>query len=235
MVFLTIDTSTSACSAALCEGKQVLSWRSQAPCPNHASTLPVFIEELLAECQSQHKPIEMVVLSEGPGSYTGLRISASLAKGLCYGRELPFLPVSTLEVLCMAAQNLHPEIEADAILCPMLDARRMEVYTGLYNTDLMHIDPIQALVVEDDRWIAPYADRPVYFFGNGADKCQKLWKSKNAHFIDHIEPDARYIGALAEYKLQQGFQPLQGKELAYYEPFYLKPYIAAPSHIKGLQ
>ncbi|MBQ9523289.1 MAG: tRNA (adenosine(37)-N6)-threonylcarbamoyltransferase complex dimerization subunit type 1 TsaB [Paludibacteraceae bacterium] len=237
MVILAIDTSTSACSVALCDGAKVVASDKVSPCPNHAAALPVMVEKILSLPQAQS--VEAVALSEGPGSYTGLRISAAFAKGLCYGHQWPLLPVSTLEVLCMAAKEACPTIEEDAILCPMIDARRMEVYTALYAAKNLHkIEEVQALVVEDDRFIRPYADRPTYFFGNGAAKCAPLWEVKNAHFIDTIEPDAKVLGALVEQKLstfEMERSGLSANQLAYYEPFYLKPYIAAPSHIKGLQ
>lgn len=227
MTILCIETSTSVCSAAICKDGEP---DRQCIClegSNHARLLPRYIEELLSFARKQHLSIDAVALSEGPGSYTGLRIGTATAKGLCYGLNIPLYPVSTLDILCEAAK----EKGAQGLLIPMIDARRMEVYT----TDINN--KARAVVVENEEsLLAPFSlgenqsEAPVYYFGDGAAKCQKVFSKPNWHFLPDIVPEARLIG-----KLITDSRKLTDNEIAYYEPYYLKEFIAAPSHVKGLQ
>ncbi|MGN0235398.1 MAG: tRNA (adenosine(37)-N6)-threonylcarbamoyltransferase complex dimerization subunit type 1 TsaB [Paludibacteraceae bacterium] len=227
MTILCIETSTQVCSAAVTIGGVPIAERVCREGANHAQMLPVFVEELLAEVKAKGLKIEAVALSEGPGSYTGLRIGTSTAKGICYGAGVPLIPVQTLQVLCVAAASVQPLESTDICLCPMIDARRMEVYTAVYDGDLQEVSPVQAKVVEDGAWLP---NGEVYYFGDGAAKCQEVLKgAESAHFIEGVVPEAKYMGVLAE----QG-KSLSGTEIAYYEPFYLKEFVAAPSHVKGL-
>lgn len=232
MTILNIETSTTCCSAAITiDGKPVASVEQLANA-NHASQLPVFIQQLLHEANANGWHLDAVALSQGPGSYTGLRIGASTAKGICYGLNIPLIPVDTLQVLCASVPSgMLPD---NALLCPMLDARRMEVYTALYQqqgTQLSTISEVQAMIIDADAFAQTLAQQPVYFFGNGAAKCQSVITHPNAHFVDNVVPQAQCMGLLAE------MQPnsLDVKQMAYYEPFYLKEFVAAPSHIKGLK
>ena len=232
MTILNIETSTTCCSAAITiDGKPVASVEQLANA-NHASQLPVFIQQLLHEANVNGWHLDAVALSQGPGSYTGLRIGASTAKGICYGLNIPLIPVDTLQVLCASVPSgVLPD---NALLCPMLDARRMEVYTALYQqqgTQLSTICEVQAMIIDADAFAQTLAQQPVYFFGNGAAKCQSVITHPNAHFVDNVVPQAQCMGLLAE------MQPnsLDVKQMAYYEPFYLKEFVAAPSHIKGLK
>lgn len=232
MTILNIETSTTCCSAAITiDGKPVASVEQLANA-NHASQLPVFIQQLLHEANANDWHLDAVALSQGPGSYTGLRIGASTAKGICYGLNIPLIPVDTLQVLCASVPSgVLPD---NALLCPMLDARRMEVYTALYQqqgTQLSTISEVQAMIIDADAFAQTLAQQPVYFFGNGAAKCQSVITHPNAHFVDNVVPQAQCMGLLAE------MQPnsLDVKQMAYYEPFYLKEFVAAPSHIKGLK
>ena len=232
MTILNIDTSTTCCSAAITiDGKPVASVEQLANA-NHASQLPVFIQQLLHEASSNDWHLDAVALSQGPGSYTGLRIGASTAKGICYGLNIPLIPVDTLQVLCASVPSgMLPD---NALLCPMLDARRMEVYTALYQqqgTQLSTISEVQAMIIDADAFAQTLAQQPVYFFGNGAAKCQSVITHPNAHFVDNVVPQAQCMGLLAEMQSNS----LDVKQMAYYEPFYLKEFVAAPSHIKGLK
>ena len=160
-------------------------------------------------------------MPSGPGSYTGLRIGVSMAKGVCYGRNLKLIAVPTLELLCVPI--LLREIpEEDALLCPMLDARRMEVYAGIYDRGLKPVRPIQADIVDGDTYKAYLDEHPVYFFGNGAKKCQEAISHPNAHFIEHIHPIAKWMQPLAEKR----FLNEQFEDVAYFVPFYLKDFVA---------
>lgn len=232
MTILNIETSTTCCSAAITiDGKPVASVEQLANA-NHASQLPVFIQQLLHEANVNDWHLDAVALSQGPGSYTGLRIGASTAKGICYGLNIPLIPVDTLQVLCASVPSgVLPD---NALLCPMLDARRMEVYTALYQqqgTQLSTISEVQAMIIDADAFAQTLAQQPVYFFGNGAAKCQSVITHPNAHFVDNVVPQAQCMGLLAEMQ----HNSLDVKQMAYYEPFYLKEFVAAPSHIKGLK
>ena len=227
MTILCIETSTQVCSAAVTIGGVPIAERVCREGANHAQMLPVFVEELLAEVRSKGLKIEAVALSAGPGSYSGLRIGTSTAKGICYGLDVPLIPVQTLQVLCVAAVSTAPVERRDVYLCPMIDARRMEVYTAVYDAYLQEVLPVQAKVVEDGGWLP---EGEVYYFGDGAAKCQEVLGADSVHFIGDIVPEAKYMGVMAE----QG-KALSGTEIAYYEPFYLKEFVAAPSHVKGLQ
>lgn len=224
MTILCIETSTSVCSAAVCKDGSLIKQCIHYEGSNHARLLPLYIEELLSFAREQHLSIDAVAISEGPGSYTGLRIGTSTAKGLCYGLNVPLIPVPTLEVLCEAArQQSAVSIQYSDVLLPMIDARRMEVYTI--------IDGETKAVVIDNEDSLYVGGKEVYYFGDGAAKCQSVFTKPNWHFIPDIVPEAQYVGVLAE-TLDIRHQK---SDLAYYEPFYLKEFIAAQSHVKGLK
>ncbi len=225
MTILCIETSTAVCSAAICKDGAPIKQCICLEGSNHARLLPRYIEELLSFAREQALSIEAVALSEGPGSYTGLRIGTSTAKGLCYGLNVPLIPIPTLEVLCEAAKAQSAiSNQQSAILVPMIDARRMEVYTQIDGET-------KAVVVENEESL--YAgDKDVYYFGDGAEKCSRIFTKPNWHYVPGIVPEARY---LASY-LATISRPLRTcTDLAYYEPFYLKEFIAAQSHVKGLK
>ena len=227
MTILCIETSTTCCSAAICQDGVAVASRENLSGANHASELPVFIEQLLAEAHENNWALDAVALSQGPGSYTGLRIGTSIATGLCYGMNIPLIPVDTLQILCAA---VAAEVPADVLLCPMLDARRMEVYTAMYNSALEQQSEVVAKVIDEQSFAEELCGKQIYFFGNGAEKCQTVIQSPNAHFVADILPQAKYMGGLAE-----KIESLDIKQMAYYEPFYLKNFVPAPSHIKGLK
>ena len=190
---------------------------------NHARLLPRYIEELLSFAREQDLSIEAVALSEGPGSYTGLRIGTSTAKGLCYGLNIPLIPIPTLEVLKEASGV------KEGILMPMIDARRMEVYTVINGET-------KAVVVENEDSLYEGSE-DVYFFGDGAAKCAQVFTRPNWHHIPDIVSEAQFMGVLAEQITNHQSQITNAKsiDLAYYEPYYLKEFIAAQSHVKGLK
>lgn len=240
MTILCIETSTSVCSAAICNDgmpiKQCINYEGS----NHARLLPLYIEELLAYAREQKLTIDAIALSEGPGSYTGLRIGTSMAKGLCYGLDVPLIPIPTLSVLCEAVKSkdrFADRIQSTDLLCPMIDARRMEVYAAIYDSRSLK-DPIaRAVVVENEESLMREGMNElmdegahVYFFGDGAEKCQKVLTKANWHYVPDIVPEAQYMGRLVSERLV-----ISGERIAYYEPYYLKEFIAAPSHVKGLQ
>lgn len=233
MTLLTIDTATKVCSAALLQDDVVIAHRFHNEDVNHARLLPLFIEDLFAEARQRHLHIDAVALSDGPGSYTGLRIGCSTAKGICYALDIPLIPIHTTEVLCASLLKQH-EVEKDAVLCPMIDARRMEVYTAMYTPTLQPLTDIHAEIVSDaDTFFRHVSGKKIYCFGDGASKCSDVFApAGGVCIVPAIEPDAAAMSAVA---LRHAEGAVRGKEIAYYEPFYLKDFVAAPSHVKGLE
>ena len=218
---LHIETSTDVCSVAVSEDSQVIFHQEDHSGPNHAERLGTMVDEALSFTDNHAIPFDAVAVSCGPGSYTGLRIGVSMAKGICYGRDLKLIAVPTLELLCVPI--LLREIpEEDALLCPMLDARRMEVYAGIYNRGLRTVREIRADIVDENTYKEYLDKHPVYFFGNGAKKCISTINHPNAHLIDGIEPLAKWMQPLAEKRyLNEQFE-----DVAYFVPYYLKDFVA---------
>ena len=218
---LHIETSTDVCSVAVSEDTQVIFQQDDHSGPNHAERLGSMIDEALSFTDNHAIPFDAVAVSCGPGSYTGLRIGVSMAKGICYGRNLKLIAVPTLELLCVPV--LLREIpEEDALLCPMLDARRMEVYSGIYNRALKPIREVGADIVTAETYKDYLDEHPMYFFGNGAKKCMDVVNHPNVHLIEGIEPLAKWMQPLAERRLLSGTT----EDVAYFTPFYLKDFVA---------
>lgn len=218
---LHIETSTEVCSVAVSEDSHVIFHQEDHSGPNHAERLGTMVDEALSFTDNHAIPFDAVAVSCGPGSYTGLRIGVSMAKGICYGRNLKLIAVPTLELLCVPV--LLREIpEEDALLCPMLDARRMEVYAGIYTRALKPVREIGADIVDADTYREYLDAHPVYFFGNGAKKCMDTIAHPNAHLIEGIEPLAKWMQPLAEKR----FLNNQFEDVAYFVPFYLKDFVA---------
>ena len=218
---LHIETSTNVCSVAVSEDSQVIFQQDDHSGLGHAEKLGKMVDEALSFTDNHAIPFDAVAVSCGPGSYTGLRIGLSMAKGICYGRDLKLIAVPTLELLCVPV--LLREIpEEDALLCPMLDARRMEVYAGIYNRALKPVREIGADIVTEKTYKEYLDAHPVYFFGNGAQKCMETINHPNAHLIEGIEPQAKWMQPLAERRLLNE----QFEDVAYFVPYYLKDFVA---------
>lgn len=219
---LHIETSTSVCSVSVSEDGLSIFSKEDHNGPSHAVSLGVFVDEALSFVDSHAMMLDAVAVSCGPGSYTGLRIGVSMAKGVCYGRNIPLIGLPTLEVLCVPVLLYH-ELPEDALLCPMIDARRMEVYSAIYDCALNVKREIAADIVDESSYLNFLEEHPVYFFGDGALKCRDKITHPNAHFIENIEPLARMMFPLAEKCVaKQDF-----KDVAYFEPFYLKEFVAS--------
>lgn len=219
---LHIETSTNVCSVAVSEDGKVIFDKADRTGNNHAEALGSFVDEALSFADSHAIPVDAMAVSGGPGSYTGLRIGVSMAKGVCYALDIPLLSVPTLELMSVPVLLRHEDIEDNALLCPMIDARRMEVYAALYDRALKPVRGIQADVVDADTYRQWLDERPVYFFGNGAAKCMETINHPNAHLIEGIEPLAKWMMPLAERKMLND----QREDVAYYVPFYLKDFVA---------
>lgn len=219
---LHIETSTAVCSVAVSEDSLSIFTKEDFNGPSHAVSLGVFIDEALSFVDSHAIMLDAVAVSCGPGSYTGLRIGVSMAKGICYGRGIPLIGIPTLEVLSVPVLLYH-ELPDDALLCPMIDARRMEVYAAIYDRALNVKRAIAADIVDENSYLDFLSEHPVYFFGDGADKCREKIAHPNAYFIDDIHPLAKLMSPLAE----KAFARQEFKDVAYFEPFYLKEFVAS--------
>lgn len=220
---LHIETSTNACSVAVSENGQCIYEETQHG--EHgagAEQLGRMVDEALSFTDSHAIPFDAVSVSCGPGSYTGLRIGVSMAKGICFGRDLKLIAVPTLELMCVPLLLTEKVAEDNALLCPMIDARRMEVYSALYDRSLKEVRAVAADVVTADTYKQWLDKRPVYFFGNGAQKCMSVINHPNAHLIEGIEPLAKWMMPLAEKR----FLNEQFEDVAYFVPFYLKDFVA---------
>jgi tRNA threonylcarbamoyladenosine biosynthesis protein TsaB len=216
-LILSIETSTKVCSVALLQGDQVLAESSLFLGKSHAEMLLHLIEQLFFCTNTEKNSLQAIAISEGPGSYTGLRIGASTAKGLCYALDIPLISVNTLKA--MAAQ-LAPCVSTTSLLCPMIDARRMEVYSSVFTTQLEILEETQPVVLDAESYRNFLDTNEVYFFGDGSNKAKDIHISTNARFIDDLVPRAITIGHLALEKYLKG----EFENLAYFEPFYLKEF-----------
>lgn len=219
---LNIETSTNVCSVAVSENGACIFNKEDREGPNHAVLLGVFVEEALSFIDSHAIPLDAVAVSCGPGSYTGLRIGLSMAKGICYGRDVKLIAIPTLELMCVPLLLNEKVAEDNALLCPMLDARRMEVYAQITNTALQTVKETSADIVEANTYDKYLQNNVVYFFGNGADKCKEVITHPNARFIENIVPLAKNMFPLAEKRMAEE----RFEDVAYFVPFYLKDFVA---------
>ena len=226
MIILHIETSTNICSIAISENSQCLFSKSDSEGMNHAALLSVFIAEAMEFLKSSSKKLDAIAVSSGPGSYTGLRIGVSTAKGLCYGLDIPLIAVSTLEVLTANALQIT-ETTVDTLFCPMIDARRMEVYAAFYNQEGVIQREISADVIDENSYGEILENHSVYFFGNGAEKCKTTLTHPNARFIDGMFPLAKNMIVLAE----KAYTENKFVDVAYFEPFYLKEFYTTAAKI----
>lgn len=219
---LNIETSTNVCSVAVSQDGSCIFNKEDHEGPNHAVILGVFVQEALSFIDSHAIPLDAVAVSCGPGSYTGLRIGLSMAKGICYGRDVKLIAIPTLELMCVPLLLGEKINEENALLCPMIDARRMEVYSQFFDRALNEVRSISADIVEYNTYDDILAQQPVYFFGNGAEKCHEVLTHHNAHIIEGIVPLAKNMYPLAEKRMANE----QFEDVAYFVPFYLKDFVA---------
>jgi tRNA threonylcarbamoyladenosine biosynthesis protein TsaB len=226
-LLLHIETSTAVCSVALGKDGKLLALKETKEGMKHASYLSVFIDQILKENKLTPANLDAVVVSMGPGSYTGLRIGVSTAKGICYGANLPLIAINTLQAMTKPLQNneaLQSQLQNPkaAYYCPMIDARRMEVYTAFFNDKIELVKDISADIIDENSYSKELEKREIVFFGDGSPKCKEIIKSKNGIFLDEITPSATGMIELAETK----FQNQEFEDVAYFEPFYLKDFVA---------
>jgi len=226
-IILNIETSTEVCSVTLAENGLTLFHKESSEGLNHSKLLTVFIQELLEENNFGIDKLDAVAVSKGPGSYTGLRIGVSVAKGLCYGLNIPLIGIGSIDAMGVyTAQNTTEFYNSgnneELLFCPMIDARRMEVYTSLYNTKGEQILPVSAEIINENSFKEFLKDKKILFFGNGAEKCKEKITHENALFEGPEKTSARFMQNLAENK----YNKQEFEDLAYFEPFYLKDFVA---------
>lgn len=224
-LILQIETSTTSCSVALAQNGNVLSHKSINQRNIHAEVITVFIDEIFAKNSLKFAQLDAVAVSSGPGSYTGLRIGVSTAKGLCFSLDKPLIAVETLRAMAAGYLSRFPnQPEQKFLLCPMIDARRMEVYTALFDQDLNQIQETSAEIISAESFQSVLNQHQIIFFGDGAAKCKTiLGDHANAVFIDDFLNEAEDLTLLAEKKFNQK----QFEDIAYFEPFYLKDFIGS--------
>lgn len=236
MRLLSIETATRVCSVALSMDGKLLAERESSEKNIHSSIITIFIDEVMKETGTAYSDLDAVAVSKGPGSYTGLRIGVSTAKGICFAIDKPLIAIGTLEALAWGARNALLERKTakkdDIFFCPMIDARRMEVYYALYTFDLAEVRETKAEIITADTFTALLQTNQLWFTGDGAEKCKELYAGHpHAHFPDNPMPSARYLIDLAEKKFMAG----QFEDTAYFEPFYLKDFIPGIPKVKGLE
>ncbi len=214
---LNIETSTTVCSVSISENGICKCFRENFNGNNHSELIGVFVQEVLEESGFLPKELDAVALSIGPGSYTGLRIGTSFAKGLCYGSDLKLITIPTLKIIAENVIGTY-DIEDDALLCPMIDARRMEVYNCIYDAQLNEIRETMPEIIDENSFSEILKEKKIYFFGNGAEKCKPFITHENAIFLDKVYPHANSMIKLAE----EAFNNNEFADVAYFEPFYLK-------------
>ncbi len=225
-LILSMETSTKVCSVCLSNNNTIVAQKQLFEANSHATHLTVLIQELFKDLHNiTLQDIDAIAVSSGPGSYTGLRIGVSVAKGISYALSKPLIAITSLECLVQVVKE-HPELrgktDKEVLYCPMIDARRMEVYTALFDASLQMKEEISAQIIDANSYRNLLDKQSIVLFGDGADKCQETIVHPNALFLTGQVPLASNMAILANKK----FQNKQFEDLAYFEPFYLKNFVA---------
>jgi len=235
---LLIETATNVCSVGLLSQNELISVREDDGASySHSSKLTIFIEEVMQESGISFEALSAVAVGQGPGSYTGLRIGISAAKGICYALDIPLIAVDTLETLTrqvlpleIAVPKMRGQPSLPKIFCPMIDARRMEVYYALFDKTANPLCLPKAEIITSNSFDTLLEDNTVFFMGNGSTKCEPLINHPNAIFIAGVTPSVKGMAG----RTIEKFQKKDFENLAYFEPFYLKDFIAGTPRVKGL-
>lgn len=217
-LILSLETATKSCSVALAKDGQLLACQEEVSDKySHSEQLTLFVEQVLQSQNVAFADLDAIAVSKGPGSYTGLRIGVSTAKGLCYGLNKPLIAISTLEAMADGMANEQPGLT----YCPMIDARRMEVYCSLFKNGKQQPE-IEAKIIDEASFQSDLAQEEILFFGDGADKCQETITHPNASFVANVYPSSKNMIRLAE----AAYQAKKFEDVAYFEPYYLKDFVA---------
>jgi tRNA threonylcarbamoyladenosine biosynthesis protein TsaB len=231
-LILCIETATAACSIALIKNGALVESRHTDRKNAHSTVLNLYIDELINSTGFNYSDLDAIAVSKGPGSYTGLRIGVSTAKGLCYALDIPAIAPDTL--LCMASGFLSERnhLPENALLCPMIDARRMEIFAAVYDMNLQAVLPVDAVIVDENAFPSLPPDRPMYYFGDGAEKCKEVLSARpNWIFYPGFINSATHMASLAT----DYFNAARFENVAYFEPSYLKDFVAGKPNVKGLR
>lgn len=230
---LLIETSTIVCSAGLLSNGEIIALRESNDKNSHAGQITVFIDEVMKMCGKTYSQLDAVSVSMGPGSYTGLRIGVSTAKGICYALDKPLIAVNTLQAMAAGFVSKYgASLNGNDLLCPLIDARRMEVYQALFDRELHTVQETEAVVIDSDSFKDMLQQQRLWFFGDGAEKCKSvLCAHPNAVFVDDFVPSAAFLAPMTN----TAWQKSQFENTAYFEPFYLKDFVAALPKVKGLR
>jgi tRNA threonylcarbamoyladenosine biosynthesis protein TsaB len=222
-MILCIETATGVCSVALCHNGKTIALKEDSEGRSHATRLTPLISEALASASVNVSSLDAIAVSKGPGSYTGLRIGVSVAKGIAYALKKPLIGISTLEAMCygLLQRKEYAALKGD-YLCPMIDARRMEVFNAVYDTNGNNIRNVSADIIDEDSFRDILKHHRVIFFGDGADKCSEVIKNNNAVFIKDFVTSASFLAKPSQDAMEQN----RFEDVAYFEPYYLKEFIA---------
>lgn len=230
---LLIETATVVCSVAIARQGNILSLRESHEQRSHAELITIFIQECLDEARLNFDQLDAVAVSRGPGSYTGLRIGVSTAKGICFAKDIPLIATDTLQAMAAGFAEQYTELlKPTDLLIPMIDARRMEVYTATFKPDNERIEETTARIIDENSYADLAENHRLWFFGDGADKCNPvLHRPEQMNIVNGFTPSAKPMAGLA----QQAYEAKQFVDLAYFEPFYLKDFVAGIPKVKGLK
>lgn len=221
-MIICLESATPTCSVALCNKGKVISLKESEQGRSHAALLTVFIEELLKETGLKTTDLDAVAVSKGPGSYTGLRIGVSVAKGIAYGASIPLIGVETTFSLYNGYISLKKGFKESDLFCPLIDARRMEVYYSLYDITGTTVKSIRAEILDNKSFSDIPVTSRIFFFGDGTEKCSKVIKRENIVFDEDFTISASYMAR----PVYEAFKARHFEDVAYFEPFYLKDFIA---------
>lgn len=227
-LILNIETATDVCSVALANNGKLVGLHENFEGREHSALLTVFIEKLLRQTETTISAIDAIAVSMGPGSYTGLRIGVSAAKGICYATDKPLIAVQTLQAMSRGFIKNFSLDESNAWFCPMIDARRLEVYTAFFNGKSEFESEISAQIINETSFLDTLEEKRVYFFGDGSEKCSEIIRHPHAIFTSGFKPSAQNMIELA----QEAYQKDEFKDVAYFEPFYLKDFVATTAKNK---
>lgn len=236
-MILCLETATPTCSVALNDGLKTLALRECQGQNAHSEKITLFIKEVMDEVGVGYDQLDAVAVSKGPGSYTGLRIGVSTAKGVCYAAGLPLMAVDTLHAMAYGLrQKLSDQVQSGDLLVPMIDARRMEVYCAVFDAEMHRIKDTNAVIFDESFQLSSLTSHlspstRLWLFGDGAPKLKVLFKDDpQIHIVDEFTPSAGYMASLAD----QALKAKDFVDVAYFEPFYLKDFVAGKPHVKGL-
>ena len=237
-MILCLETATPSCSVALVHNGEVLACEEDPKGQNHSEKITLFIDSVMKKAGISYDQLDAVAVSMGPGSYTGLRIGVSTAKGICYAVSKPLIAVETLHAMAygglsvVSGRFLRSQSSVEMTLVPMIDARRMEVYAAIFDENVNKIKDTEAVIIDKNSFADIKKDHHLYLFGDGADKCAELFANDDKiTVIKDFYCSAKYMNTIA----QQKFNNSEFVDVAYFEPFYLKDFVPGTPTVKGLK